>query len=32
MGSKKAVITASCKMQMTVFAVLKKQQEFKTRP
>lgn len=32
MGTKKALITTSRKMLMTVFAVLKKQQEFRTRP
>jgi len=32
MGTKKALITTSRKMLMTVFAVLKKKQEFRTRP
>ena len=32
MGTKKTLITTSRKMLMTVFAVLKKQQEFRTRP
>ena len=31
-GPKKALITTSRKMLMTVFAALKKQQEFRTRP
>ena len=31
-GTKMALITTSRKMLMTVFAVLKKQQEFRTRP
>lgn len=32
MGTKKALVTASRKMLMAVFAVLKKKQEFRTRP
>ena len=31
-GPRKALITTSRKMLMTVFAALKKQQEFRTRP